>query len=101
MVVAEVPKLASAAEYFFKMGVEGKRFRPTVLLLMASALNVSLPGSVPDAVANFSNELRTRQQCIAEITEMIHVASLLHDDVLDDADTRCGVRSLNFLMGNK
>ncbi|XAR72506.1 All-trans-nonaprenyl-diphosphate synthase (geranylgeranyl-diphosphate specific) [Bertholletia excelsa] len=29
MVVAEVPKLASAAEYFFKMGVEGKRFRPT------------------------------------------------------------------------
>ncbi|RZC70745.1 hypothetical protein C5167_033900 [Papaver somniferum] len=101
MVVAEVPKLASAAEYFFKMGVEGKRFRPTVLLLMASALNVSLPGSLPDAVANFSNELRTRQQCIAEITEMIHVASLLHDDVLDDADTRRGVRSLNFLMGNK
>ncbi|KAL2524427.1 Solanesyl diphosphate synthase 3 [Abeliophyllum distichum] len=40
MVVAEVPKLASAAEYFFKMGVEGKRFRPTVLLLMATALNL-------------------------------------------------------------
>ncbi|KAK5792364.1 hypothetical protein PVK06_033478 [Gossypium arboreum] len=29
MVIAEVPKLASAAEYFFKLGVEGKRFRPT------------------------------------------------------------------------
>ncbi|OVA08601.1 Polyprenyl synthetase [Macleaya cordata] len=101
MVVAEVPKLASAAEYFFKMGVEGKRFRPTVLLLMASALNVSLPESVPDAVTDLSNDLRTRQQSIAEITEMIHVASLLHDDVLDDADTRRGVRSLNFLMGNK
>nr|KAJ0188630.1 hypothetical protein LSAT_V11C900497450 [Lactuca sativa] len=27
MVVAEVPKLASAAEYFFKMGVEGKNFK--------------------------------------------------------------------------
>ena len=27
----QVPKLASAAEYFFKMGVEGKRFRPTVI----------------------------------------------------------------------
>jgi len=26
----QVPKLATAAEYFFKMGVEGKRFRPTV-----------------------------------------------------------------------
>lgn len=29
------------------------------------------------------------------------VASLLHDDVLDDADTRRGVASLNAIMGNK
>ncbi|KAG9145208.1 hypothetical protein Leryth_008969 [Lithospermum erythrorhizon] len=102
MVVAEVPKLASAAEYFFKVGVEGKRFRPTILLLMATALNMPVPRSPPDvAVGTLSTELRTRQQCIAEITEMIHVASLLHDDVLDDAETRRGVRSLNFAMGNK
>ncbi|KAJ4703099.1 Solanesyl diphosphate synthase [Melia azedarach] len=32
---------------------------------------------------------------------MIHVASLIHDDVLDDADTRRGIGSLNFVMGNK
>ncbi|KAK2992941.1 hypothetical protein RJ640_009450 [Escallonia rubra] len=102
MVVAEVPKLASAAEYFFKMGVEGKRFRPTVLLLMATALNLPSSGPASDGNINmFSTELRTRQQCIAEITEMIHVASLLHDDVLDDADTRRGIGSLNFVMGNK
>ncbi|PIN08988.1 Geranylgeranyl pyrophosphate synthase/Polyprenyl synthetase [Handroanthus impetiginosus] len=102
MVVAEVPKLASAAEYFFKMGVEGKRFRPTVLLLMATALNTPIPRSTPDAaIGTLSMELRSRQQCIAEITEMIHVASLLHDDVLDDADTRRGIGSLNFVMGNK
>lgn len=31
----------------------------------------------------------------------VQVASLLHDDVLDQADTRRGVRSLNFVMGNK
>ncbi|TYI59638.1 hypothetical protein E1A91_D10G050200v1 [Gossypium mustelinum] len=102
MVIAEVPKLASAAEYFFRLGVEGKRFRPTVLLLMATALNVHIPepvgGGVGDTVAT---ELRTRQQSIAEITEMIHVASLLHDDVLDDADTRRGIGSLNAVMGNK
>ncbi|XP_038970494.1 LOW QUALITY PROTEIN: solanesyl-diphosphate synthase 1, mitochondrial [Phoenix dactylifera] len=102
MVVAEVPKLASAAEYFFKMGVEGKRFRPTVLLLMASALNMPLPHSAADGLFHsLPNELRSRQQCIAEITEMIHVASLLHDDVLDDAETRRGVGSLNFALGNK
>ncbi|MBA0663592.1 hypothetical protein Goklo_003697 [Gossypium klotzschianum] len=102
MVIAEVPKLASAAEYFFRLGVEGKRFRPTVLLLMATALNVHIPepvgGGVGDTVAT---ELRARQQSIAEITEMIHVASLLHDDVLDDADTRRGIGSLNAVMGNK
>nr|WET55165.1 geranyl diphosphate synthase [Elsholtzia rugulosa] len=102
MVVAEVPKLASAAEYFFKLGVEGKRFRPTVLLLMATALDVPiLRQSSQAAVDTMSTELRSRQQCIAEITEMIHVASLLHDDVLDDADTRRGIGSLNFVMGNK
>ncbi|KAK1282714.1 hypothetical protein QJS10_CPB22g00112 [Acorus calamus] len=102
MVVAEVPKLASAAEYFFKIGVEGKRFRPTVLLLMATALNMRMSESIADDVINsLSKDLRARQQCIAEITEMIHVASLLHDDVLDDADTRRGVGSLNFVMGNK
>ncbi|CAI9108677.1 OLC1v1008343C1 [Oldenlandia corymbosa var. corymbosa] len=102
MVVAEVPKLASAAEYFFKIGAEGKRFRPTVLLLMATAIDAPISRPLPDtAVDALSMDLRTRQQCIAEITEMIHVASLLHDDVLDDADTRRGVGSLNFVMGNK
>ncbi|XP_073299181.1 solanesyl diphosphate synthase 3, chloroplastic/mitochondrial-like isoform X1 [Primulina huaijiensis] len=102
MVITKVPKLASAAEYFFKMGVEGKRFRPTVLLLMATALNIPMPRPASDAAGNpLSLELRSRQRCIAEITEMIHVASLLHDDVLDDADTRRGIGSLNFVMGNK
>ncbi|XP_057519572.1 solanesyl-diphosphate synthase 1, mitochondrial-like isoform X1 [Amaranthus tricolor] len=101
MVVAEVPKLACAAEYFFKLGVEGKRFRPTVLLLMGTALNMPISMSSTLVVDNLETELRRRHQCIAEITEMIHVASLLHDDVLDDADTRRGVSSLNSVMGNK
>ncbi|WVZ22334.1 hypothetical protein V8G54_000878 [Vigna mungo] len=103
MVAAEVPKLASAAEYFFKMGVEGKRFRPTVLLLMATALNLPInEASAPiELGGDLTTDVRSRQQRIAEITEMIHVASLLHDDVLDDADTRRGIGSLNFVMGNK
>ena len=35
------------------------------------------------------------------IVEMIHAASLLHDDVIDDADTRRSKPSLNALYGNK
>ncbi|MED6221064.1 putative protein serine/threonine kinase [Stylosanthes scabra] len=100
MVVSEVPKLASSAEYFFRTGVEGKRFRPTVLLLMSTALDLSTPHHL-DRGGSVATDLRTRQQRLAEITEMIHVASLLHDDVLDDADTRRGIGSLNFVMGDK
>jgi octaprenyl-diphosphate synthase len=37
----------------------------------------------------------------AAIVEMIHAASLLHDDVIDDADTRRARPSLNALHGNK
>lgn len=32
---------------------------------------------------------------------MIHAASLFHDDVIDEADTRRGVPSLNKVFGNK
>ncbi len=38
---------------------------------------------------------------LAAIVEMIHAASLLHDDVIDDAMTRRGVASINALFGNK
>ncbi|XWS18676.1 hypothetical protein CRYUN_Cryun32bG0065200 [Craigia yunnanensis] len=100
--VIEVPTLASSAEYFFKVGMEGKRFCPTVLLLMATALSVHITEPPAAGVGDtLTTDLRTRQQSIAEITEMIHVASLLHDDVLDDADKRRGIGSLNAVMGNK
>ncbi|KAF6982374.1 hypothetical protein CFC21_000771 [Triticum aestivum] len=96
-VVSEVPELTSAAGYFFRAGAEGKRTCPTVLLLMASAIRTD----TPDSIVGSRNELRARQMRIAEITEMIHVASLIHDDVLDVADTRRGMDSLNSAVGNK
>jgi len=37
----------------------------------------------------------------ASVIEMIHTASLLHDDVIDDAYTRRGKPSINALFGNK
>ncbi|WP_200762186.1 polyprenyl synthetase family protein [Nitrosophilus alvini] len=38
---------------------------------------------------------------LSAIIELIHAASLLHDDVIDDALTRRGAPSLNALFGNK
>jgi len=105
-VTSTIPVLRKAAEYFFRPGVEGKRLRPTLIMLMASALSSEPPPldclGVDNRPANVrAPEPRRRQQRVAEIAELIHVASLLHDDVLDDAVTRRGVASVNEIMGNK
>lgn len=105
-VSSNIPALKAAAEYFFRPGVEGKRLRPTLCLLMASALSSSTPGVESHTVdlrpaSTYAPELRRRQQRVAEIAEMIHVASLMHDDVLDDSATRRGIMSLNASQGNK
>jgi hypothetical protein len=105
-IFTEIPALERAAEYFFRAGAEGKRLRSTMLLLVASALAPTPPGlqhlTVDTAPpSEHPPEARRRQQRIAEITELIHVASLLHDDVIDSAGTRRGKKSLNALFGNK
>lgn len=104
-VASTVPALEDAARYFFKQGVLGKQLRPTLSLLMASAVSPSEPAdhlTVDLRPAHeHAPELRRQQQRIAEISELIHVASLLHDDVIDDATTRRGISSLNAVMGNK
>ncbi|XP_052164079.1 solanesyl-diphosphate synthase 1, mitochondrial-like isoform X1 [Oryza glaberrima] len=97
MVVAEVPELTLAAGYFFRAGAEGKRTCPTVLLLMASSISMDMA----DPIVGSKNEIRERYMRLAEITELIHVTSLIHDDVLDDANTRRGMDSLNCVMGKK
>ena len=46
-------------------------------------------------------EITTRHRRLAEITEMIHTASLVHDDVVDDAQLRRQVPTVNTLFGNR
>ncbi|KAJ2822937.1 coq1 putative hexaprenyl diphosphate synthase [Coemansia furcata] len=41
------------------------------------------------------------QRRLAEITEMIHTSSLLHDDVIDHAETRRGLPAVQKTFGNK
>ena len=72
MVTTDNNVLHNISRYFFDH--PGKRFRPALVLLVAQA-------SPP------AGEVTPEQQRLAEITEMIHTASLLHDDVMDHAGT--------------
>jgi geranylgeranyl pyrophosphate synthase len=54
-----------------------------------------------DASTTGIGSISAAQRRLSEITEMIHTASLLHDDVIDEADTRRGVPSVNQMFGNK
>ncbi|MEB3159437.1 MAG: solanesyl diphosphate synthase [Synechococcus sp.] len=74
------PILQAAAEHLFSAG--GKKIRPGIVLLVSRAL-------APDV------ELSARHRRLAEITEMIHTASLVHDDVVDEAATRRGVATVH------
>ncbi len=80
------PILQAAAEHLFSAG--GKRIRPGIVLLLSKALSVD-------------GNLSSRHRRLAEITEMIHTASLVHDDVLDDASTRRGVDTVHSRFDHK
>lgn len=62
----------------------GKRLRPAVVLLAARAL-----GCKTDEPA-----------LLAAVIEFIHTATLLHDDVVDHADRRRGLKTANAVWGN-
>ena len=83
---AQHESLTDASQHFFGAGNtrEGKRVRPVIVLLMGRATQIAgAPEEVLEANAD-------RQRRLAAITEIIHTASLIHDDVLDAADTRRG-----------
>ena len=78
-----------AVQYVIESG--GKRIRPILLLLSNRACNSELkPQYLPDDVYD-----------LAVIVELIHAASLLHDDVVDEACLRRGRESANQKWGNK
>jgi len=80
------PVLFAAAEHLFQAG--GKGLRPAIVLLFARATMLG-------------REITPRHRRLAEITEMIHTASLVHDDVVDEADVRRGVPTVNSSFGNR
>ena len=86
LVGARHPILYAAADHLF--GAGGKRIRPAIVLLLSRA---TTPGG----------EILSRHLRLAEITEMIHTASLVHDDVVDESAVRRGVPTVHSSFGNR
>ncbi|PSN18083.1 solanesyl diphosphate synthase [filamentous cyanobacterium CCP5] len=86
LVGARHPILSAAAEHLF--GAGGKRIRPAIVLLLARAVSKD-------------REILLKHRRLAEITEMIHTASLVHDDVVDEAAVRRGVPTVHSSFGNR
>ncbi len=74
--------VAEIARYLLDGG--GKRLRPALLLLAAGYAGYSGPSAIR----------------LGAVVELIHSATLIHDDVIDGADTRRGRASANSRWGN-
>ena len=80
--IASVEALTSIGQYLQSGG--GKRLRPILVLLCGKMFGSATPGLIR----------------IAAVMEMIHTATLVHDDVIDMAKTRRGRPSINVVWGN-
>uniref|UniRef100_A0A663LXX6 Decaprenyl diphosphate synthase subunit 1 n=2 Tax=Athene TaxID=126785 RepID=A0A663LXX6_ATHCN len=83
-------ELKEMCDYYFDG--KGKAFRPMIVVLMARACNIH---------HNNSREVQASQRSVAIIAEMIHTASLVHDDVIDDANSRRGKMTVNQIWGER
>jgi geranylgeranyl pyrophosphate synthase len=79
---ADSDLLAQTASYLLKAG--GKRFRPMLVLLSGYFGDPRDPRLVPGSVS----------------IELVHQATLYHDDVIDEADARHGVQAANVRWDN-
>src|SRR4029450_10320556 len=79
---SDVVLIRQIAEYI--VGGGGKRLRPALLLLTAGATGYRGP----------------EHHTLAAVIEMIHTATLLHDDVVDDSTLRRGHATANTTFGN-
>ncbi len=77
-----VPLVGQVAQYIIAAG--GKRLRPALLLMVCGALNYQ--GS--------------HRHTLAAVVELIHTATLLHDDVVDASTLRRGRATANETFGN-
>jgi octaprenyl-diphosphate synthase len=80
--VSAVPAITEIGQYLQVSG--GKRLRPTLVLLSSKLCGYEGPAAVR----------------LGAVVELIHTATLVHDDVIDEADMRRGRPSTNSRWGN-
>jgi octaprenyl-diphosphate synthase len=80
---SKIPFVDTIARYLVRQ--KGKKIRPLLVLLSAD-----LCGGISEGTYRG-----------AALVEILHTATLIHDDVVDDADTRRGLASINAVWKNK
>jgi len=80
-------EIGDLARYYFDGG--GKAVRPCIALCVGQMANCHV-GDMEE-----QGEVARKQKMVALVSEMIHTASLVHDDILDHAETRRGKESIN------
>lgn len=86
------PGLDFVTQYYFKH--PGKHIRPTIALALARAIN-SVEGEIEKSL------VKSEQMIFAQVIEMIHCSSLIHDDVIDNGETRRGQVAIHKKVGKK
>ncbi len=81
--ITETPLIHKVAKYVISSG--GKRIRPILLIVSAKICGYKGGSHIP----------------LAAVIEFIHTATLLHDDVVDNAPLRRGKSSANIVFGNE
>lgn len=81
--------LTEVASHLIPAG--GKRLRPAFLIASALAL---------DPAGNESDRLTEEMVRGGVAVELVHLGSLYHDDVMDEAETRRGIEAVNHRWGN-
>jgi octaprenyl-diphosphate synthase len=88
------------------VGAGGKRVRPLLVILAARAAAAADSGvhvvtaHETATPAHETGETRAALTRLAQAAELVHAATLLHDDVLDDGRTRRGLPAARVLWGN-
>jgi heptaprenyl diphosphate synthase len=88
------PFLSEVAGHLITAG--GKRLRPALVIASAAASTAGSTASPASGGAGISEDVIQG----AASVELVHLGSMYHDDVIDAADSRRGVPSVNALWGN-